>query len=77
MGDAAACAKAGQKVPQGYYNVGDMLGAITRRGGEVGVCGTCIDARGITEAELVQGALRGTLDKLTEWTSWADKLLVF
>ncbi len=26
MGDAAVCAKAGQKVPQGYYNLGDMLG---------------------------------------------------
>ena len=26
MGDAAACAKQGQKVPQGYYNIADMLG---------------------------------------------------
>ena len=25
MGDAVACAKSGQKVPQGYYNAGDML----------------------------------------------------
>ncbi|MEW6690619.1 MAG: DsrE family protein [Pseudomonadota bacterium] len=77
MGDAAACAKAGQKVPQGYYNIGDMLGAVARRKGEIGVCGTCLDARGIAEADLVQGAVRGTLDQLTEWTAWADKLLVF
>jgi uncharacterized protein involved in oxidation of intracellular sulfur len=77
MGDAAACAKAGQKVPQGYYNAADMLGAITRRGGAVGVCGTCLDARGIAEAELIDGARRGTLDEVTEWTAWADKVLVF
>jgi uncharacterized protein involved in oxidation of intracellular sulfur len=77
LGDAAACAKAGQKVPQGYYNIGDMLGAVARRGGEVGVCGTCMDARGIGDSELVQGAHRGTLDELTEWSAWADKVLVF
>jgi uncharacterized protein involved in oxidation of intracellular sulfur len=77
MGDAAACAKVGQKVPQGYYNLGDMLGGVVRRGGEVGVCGTCMDARGIAEAELLDGALRGTLDGLTQWTAEADKVLVF
>jgi len=77
LGDAAACAKAGQKVPQGYYNIGDMLGAVARRSGEVGVCGTCMDARGMGEAELTQGTHRSTLDELTEWTSWADKVLVF
>jgi uncharacterized protein involved in oxidation of intracellular sulfur len=77
MGDAAACAQGGQKVPQGYYNIGDMLGAVARRKGEIGVCGTCMDARGIGEADLVEGAHRGTLDELTEWTAWADKTLVF
>lgn len=25
MGDAVGCAKAGQKVPAGYYNAGDMV----------------------------------------------------
>jgi uncharacterized protein involved in oxidation of intracellular sulfur len=77
LGDAAACAKAGQKVPQGYYNIGDMLGAVARRGGEIGVCGTCMDARGIGDPELAQGTRRSTLDELTEWTAWAEKVLVF
>jgi uncharacterized protein involved in oxidation of intracellular sulfur len=77
MGDAATCAHGGQKVPQGYYNIADMLGAVLRRGGEVGVCGTCMDARGITADELVEGAKRGTMDQLTEWTTGADKVLVF
>jgi uncharacterized protein involved in oxidation of intracellular sulfur len=77
IGDAAACAKAGQKVPQGFYNIGDMLGMTLRAGAEVGVCGTCIDARGIAETDLVQRAHRSTMDELTAWTQWADKVLVF
>ena len=77
IGDAAACAKSGQKVPQGYYNIGDMLGMIVRAGGQIGVCGTCIDARGIDENGLVEGALRSTMDELTAWTQWADKVMVF
>lgn len=77
IGDAAACAKAGQKVPQGYYNIGDMLGMIVRAGGKIGACGTCIEARGIGEADLVEGVSRSTLDELTGWTQWADKVIVF
>jgi uncharacterized protein involved in oxidation of intracellular sulfur len=77
LGDAAPCAKRGQKVPQGYYNVEVMLGAVARRGGEVGVCGTCMDARGIAAEELAEGAHRGTLEQLAEWTAAADRVLVF
>ena len=77
IGDAAACAKGGQKVPQGFYNIGDMLGMTLRGGAEVGVCGTCIDARGIAETDLVQSAHRSTMDELTAWTQWAEKVLVF
>jgi uncharacterized protein involved in oxidation of intracellular sulfur len=76
MGDAAACAKRGQKVPQGYYNVADML-AILRRGGKIAVCGTCMEARGITDAELAEGAQHSTMAELAEWHQWADKVLVF
>ena len=77
LGDAAACAKAGQKVPQGYYNLELMLRSVTRRGGKVGVCGTCMDARGITEDELAEGCHRSTMEELTDWTQQADRTLVF
>lgn len=77
LGDAAACAHGGQKVPQGYYNVADMLSGFMRHKGTVSVCGTCMDARGITDGELVQGVARGTMDQLSEWTGWAEKILVF
>ncbi len=77
MGDAAACAKGGQKVPEGFYNIQLMLGRVLRNKAEVGVCGTCMDARGISDTELAPGARRSTLAELTSWTQWADKVIVF
>ena len=77
MGDAALCAKGGQCVPQGYYNVNRMLHVLALKHVPIGVCGSCMDARGITVQELVEGASRSTLDELAEWTAWADKVLVF
>lgn len=76
MADAVTCAKSGQKVPEGYYNVQIMLGKVVRKG-EVALCGTCMDARGLREDELIEGSKRGTLAQLAEWTAEADKVLVF
>lgn len=77
IGDAAACSKRGQKVPQGYYNIEVMLKNVLTHGASVGVCGTCLDARGFTDTELMEGASRSTMAELTDWTVWADKVLVF
>jgi uncharacterized protein involved in oxidation of intracellular sulfur len=76
MADAVTCAKIGQKVPEGYYNVQLMLGKVARKG-EVGLCGTCMDARGLRDDELIEGAKRSTLAQLADWTAEADKVLVF
>jgi len=32
---------------------------------------------GMAEADLAAGARRGSMEVLTEWTLWADKVLVF
>ena len=77
MGDAAACAKQGQAVPNGYYNLNRMLQALAARNAEIGVCGTCMDARGITADELIEGAKRSTLEELATWTVEASKVIVF
>ena len=76
MADAVACAKSGQKLPEGYYNLQLMLGKVIRKG-EVALCGTCMDARGMLEAEVIEGARRSTLAQLATWTAEADKVLVF
>jgi uncharacterized protein involved in oxidation of intracellular sulfur len=36
-----------------------------------------MDARGVADAELAEGAKRSTLEQLADWTQWADKTLVF
>lgn len=76
MGDAVSCAKAGQKTPQGYYNIERMLKPIVRKG-EIILCGTCMDARGMTDEEVAEGARRGTLKELMALTIKADKVIVF
>lgn len=77
LGDAVICAKAGQKVPEGFYNLQLMLNRVVRSRGQVGVCGSCMDARGVAPAELAEGTHRSSMDELAQWTQWADKALVF
>lgn len=55
FGDAVGAAVAGQKLPNGYYHLDRMMADVLRRGGQVGCCGTCLDARGLGEAGLVEG----------------------
>jgi uncharacterized protein involved in oxidation of intracellular sulfur len=76
MADAVACAKAGQKVPQGYYNLELMVRSVARKGAVL-LCGTCMDARGLTDAEVVEGVRRSTMDELAEATLAAERVLVF
>ena len=73
MADAVGCAKGGQK---GYYSIQLMIGRVLRKG-EVGLCGTCMDARGMAETEMIEGAKRSTLAQLADWTAEADRVLVF
>ena len=77
LGDAVGCAMAGQKVPDGYYHLDRMIESAARHGAEVGCCGTCMDARGIGANHLAKGSRRSTLDELTDWTLWADKVITF
>jgi uncharacterized protein involved in oxidation of intracellular sulfur len=76
MADAVVCAKDGQTTPNGYYNLGGMIEEVARRA-QVILCGSCMDARGLGDGELVEGAERGTMPQLAELTAAADKVLVF
>jgi uncharacterized protein involved in oxidation of intracellular sulfur len=76
LGDAVACAVAGQQLPDGHYHLDRMLKPLIRQGA-VGCCGTCMDARGLKQDQLVDGARRSTLEELTDWTLWAEKTIVF
>jgi uncharacterized protein involved in oxidation of intracellular sulfur len=76
MADAVLAAKPGQRTPEGYYNLERMLHGVLSHG-EVLLCGTCLDARGLTENELAPGARRSSMAELAERTVAADRVLVF
>jgi uncharacterized protein involved in oxidation of intracellular sulfur len=77
MADAVLAAKAGQKTPDGCYNTERMLKRVLAGKGQVLLCGTCMDARGLTETEMMTGARRGSMDEFAAATIAADKVLVF
>ncbi|MHB1440771.1 MAG: DsrE/DsrF/TusD sulfur relay family protein [Cuniculiplasma sp.] len=77
FGDSVITAKRSQKVAQGYYNLETMLKGLAARGVKISACGTCMEARGMNDEELVDGVGRGSMDQLSEWTLWAAKVLVF
>jgi uncharacterized protein involved in oxidation of intracellular sulfur len=77
MGDSVGCATKGQTVPDGYYHLDRMLTAAAHHGAEIGLCGTCMDARGLTDDLLIDTARRSSLEELTDWVLWADKTVTF
>lgn len=77
MADAVACAKKGQKTPDGYYNLERMTKRFTAGTHRLLLCGTCMDARGLSEAEMIDGARRSSMDELASATCEADRVLVF
>ena len=77
MADAVVAAKKGQKTPDGYYNVERMLKRVAIGNHKILLCGVCMDARGLTEADLVDGATRSSMDELAKAVVAADRMLVF
>jgi uncharacterized protein involved in oxidation of intracellular sulfur len=55
MADSVTAAKAGQTPPQGYYSIERMLQRVLMANGRVLLCGTCMEARGLKEEELIEG----------------------
>lgn len=77
MGDGVSAAIANQKTPDGYYKLDRMISIVPRNGGEILCCGTCMDARGISDELLIDKARRSTMDELATLTLTTDKTLVF
>jgi len=77
MADAVSCARKGQKTPEGYYNLERMLKRFASGAHRILLCGTCIDARGLTETDILAGARRSSMDELAQATFDADKVVVF
>lgn len=77
MADAANCALANQNTPNGYYNIERMIKSVITKGGEVKICGSCAEARGLKSAQLINGTEISTMAELTNWVVDSDKVLTF
>ncbi len=77
MGDAVVSAIDGQQLPDGYYHLDRMIRGLSRHDSDIGCCGTCLDARGLEEKQLVEGAFRSTMEQLADWTLDADRIVTF
>lgn len=77
MADAVLAAIPGQTTPQGYYNIERMIKSAIAKGGEVSLCGTCCEARGIKSLPVLEGVEIGTMAQLAQWSVESDKILVF
>jgi len=77
LADSVSCAIPNQITPQGYYNIERMMKGIITRGGKVKACGTCLDARGLGSAQLIEGVEKSNLAEFTTWSVESDKVITF
>ena len=77
MADAASCAVAKQVTPNGYYNIERMLKFAIKKGAKVKICGSCAEARGLKNAQLIEQSEISTMAELTKWVVDSDKVVTF
>lgn len=77
MADSVSCAVNNQITPNGYYNIERMLKSVLLNHGEVKLCGTCLDARGLKDMPLLDGTHRSTMSEFTNWVIDSDKVISF
>ena len=77
MANAVVAIRKGQKTPDGYYNIERILKRVIAGKGIVLLCGTCMDARGLADAEVLSGVRRSCMAELATITVSAEKVLVF
>lgn len=75
MTDAVTCGLKGQTTPDGYYNIGRMLTFLATKGVAIHACATCMDARGITQDDYIDGVTESSTRQLAEWTKSSAKVI--
>lgn len=77
LADAVTAGLPNQSTPQGYYNIERMFKAVIGKGGQVRICGTCAEGRGINKLGLIESAEISTMGQLAQWVVEADRVLTF
>lgn len=77
MADAVACAIPNQNTPNGYYNIERMLKAVVLKNGQIKICTSCVEARGLKEMKFIEGAGLSSMKELTQLLMESDKVVTF
>lgn len=77
LGDGILCGLAGLNPAHADYNPQEMLRQLNSCGVQIRVCGTCMDARGMSAQLLIEGAKRSNMDELRDWVDECEKVLTF
>jgi len=77
MADSVTCALKSQDTPDGYYNLGRMFKYLVNKGMEIHACGSCMETRGISEENFVEGVKKSTMGQLADWSLGSDDVIVF
>jgi uncharacterized protein involved in oxidation of intracellular sulfur len=77
MADAVGCAIPNQKTPDGYYNIERMLKSVVNKKGEIKLCTTCVEARGLREMKFIDGAVLSSMKELALLTMESDRVISF
>ena len=77
MSDAVTVALAGQQSTVPGASLAAMLEGLLDAGAKISLCRTCVQARGLADANLLAGVVIGSLQDLSAWTLAADKVLSF
>jgi len=77
MADAVFCALENQTTPNGYYNIARMLKSLLKRGANIHMRGSCSDARGVSENQVIREVVKSDMATLAGWVKETSKTLVF
>jgi uncharacterized protein involved in oxidation of intracellular sulfur len=77
IADGVNCAIPKQNTPNGYYNIERMIKLSTNKGTQLLLCGSCLEARGLKNVELIEKAEISTMAELTKQIVECDKVLIF
>lgn len=66
-----------EQAPKQYPNHFELLENFVEEGGKLRICGVCINARGISNSDLIDGAEVVGMHDFVEWVAESEKVLMF
>ena len=66
-----------EQAPKQYPNHFELLETFLEEGGKLRVCGVCINARGVSQEDLIDGAEVVGMHEFVDWVAESGNVLMF